>query len=107
MGLCWHDFIHHPERAGLTCSECGIQWTSGGEYNVPAYSTDLRAAFDVVERLRGEGWLFEAGNFEGGDWLVAFSRSATVGREEAGAECEADTLPEAIARAALATREDG
>jgi hypothetical protein len=71
---------------------------------VPRYSADLRAAFEVVERLRGEGrWLvLRGGTLPDGspDWLAEFGQDddAWFGR---GA-----TAARAIARAALATRED-
>jgi hypothetical protein len=69
---------------------------------VPHYSVDLRAAFDVVERLRGEGWRVEMGS-AGDGWWANFWRMR--GDRGEAYEREAETLPLAIVTSALATRE--
>jgi hypothetical protein len=75
---------------------------------VPHYSVDLRAAFEVVERLRGEGWRVEMGS-AGECWRTTFARRATSSRTSyrphVVVERHAETLPLAIVTAALATRE--
>lgn len=88
---CYH--APDPEVSGT------IQgWTSCTQHEkrivaVPPYSTDIAAAWTVVEhfyRVRIEHW-------DGAVWTVGFWANQYGGMRTA----EADTLPEAICRAAL------
>lgn len=65
---------------------------------VPHYSTDIAAAWGVVERMRDDDWRVDLWVDEDG-WWVRFTRFLQVGYE-----C-ADTAPEAICRAALKAME--
>lgn len=79
----------HVERAGRV-----------GSMNLPCYSTDLAAAFQVVEKMRADGWTLE---FNNQDRPVAcfWSRYRRADRITCGAETPAP----AICFAALAAIE--
>jgi hypothetical protein len=68
-------------------------------HSCPAYSTDIAAAWQVVEAMNARGWIVNAMNRQVGRWAchVGFAAPnyATV------LECE-DTAPHAICLAALA-----
>lgn len=67
--------------------------------HLPAYSTDIAAAWEVVEKLRAE-WMIRVGTADllGTPWkCVMWQRYMTTG----GPFGEADTAPLAICRAAL------
>jgi Phage ABA sandwich domain len=70
---------------------------------VPHYSTDIAAAWLLVECLRDEGWLLSITPDEpGGGWAVQYKPKE---RNLHGWE-RADTVPLAICRAALAARKE-
>lgn len=68
------------------------------ESGIPAYSTNIFAAFTVVEHLRQEGWRFRCGDLKNG-WTVEFYGWKDM--EFSKAEGEAFTLQRAICIAAL------
>ena len=59
------------------------------------YSTDISAVWSVVEKLRGEGWVFSLAN-AGGSWSAGFGRVGGKTVLEF-----AETAPLAICEAAL------
>jgi len=63
----------------------------------PPYSTDVAAAWHIVERMRAEGWQIVV-DTRPGNWLVQFF--STDGTQRSAAS--ADGLPLAICRAAVA-----
>ncbi len=86
-----------PRLSGSECPSCGYDghWDPDA---VPDYSTDIRAAFEVVEKLRSMG---HSVNIESDDgYEVSFA-----GCDEAGFDTIdygfADTAPHAICLAAL------
>ena len=106
----WHTLVADPDGAGewWQLDPDGVQI----EYmkypgrmrplSVPEFSTDIAAAFQVVEAMREKGWVLFDLNWPhtGNQWAAMFARwgqNATEGR--------ADTAPEAICRAALAALE--
>jgi hypothetical protein len=105
MGEHVHDWREHPYSHGdpdlLQCRKC-LDAGYAPVPELPAYSSDLRAAFEVVERLRGEGWRVEMGS-AGDGWWANFWRMR--GDRGEAYEREAETLPLAIVTSALATRE--
>lgn len=71
---------------------------------LPHYSTDIGAAWLVVEKMRANGYAFDAGSWEnmddGNNWVAEFEHcSALVSVRGLGA-----TMMEAICKAALACR---
>lgn len=71
------------------------QSTSG----VPCYSTDIKAAFDLIEHLRGQGWTLSisANDYITEPWDVRLFHG-----DDRRAIAHGATLPVAICRAALA-----
>ena len=72
-----------------------------GNRPIPPYSTDIAAAFDVVEAMRGRGWFLELENGQDGLFIAEFLRwhghCSPVSGESAA--------PAAICEAALAAVE--
>lgn len=68
---------------------------------VPAYSTNIAAAWLVVEELTAHGLRLSLDMFGGDPWWAEFADE----RWERGAQATAPTAPEAICRAALAAME--
>lgn len=66
------------------------------DLRVPHYSTDIAAAWLVVERMTSQGWWLEI-DHGGVDWKITFYG---LGDDPFPTE-RADTAPEAICRAAL------
>ena len=81
-------------------------WKDGcGTLMLDEYSTDIYAAWAVVEKMRERGWQFNifSPNSEGGEWEAEFSRPGPVHADELWAnEVAAETAPLAICGAALA-----
>lgn len=75
-----------------------MPWDSNALNVVPAYSTDIAAAMEVVEKLRADGWSFACTLYEGRLPYASFCKKTVASSRNA----EAPTLPEAICRAALA-----
>lgn len=76
---------------------------------VPRFSTDATAMLTVIEKMRERGWNFHADNAsgDGGPW-TGEPRIFKYGCRFRGATCGveiADTLPLAVARAAMAALE--
>lgn len=69
---------------------------------LPRFSTDIAAAFEVVDRMQGReyGWDLWLPNSAG------FQRVAKVYNGSGEWTAKGDTLPEAICRAAIAARAD-
>lgn len=107
--VAWKDqrYIVAPDE-GLRDNEIWAQgdedvWV-GGTREVPHYSTDIGAAWLVVEKMRADGYAFDAGSWEnmndGNNWVAEFEHcSALLPVRGLGA-----TMPEAICKAALACR---
>jgi hypothetical protein len=68
---------------------------------VPLYSLNIASAMEVVERMRKQGWSFACTLYEGKLPYASFCRGTAASSKNA----EADSLPEAICRAALAAIE--
>lgn len=89
------------ERCQKDCSE----WNTGMRLRLkpmpkgnPRYSTDIAAAMQVVEKLRGQSLavsIMDTDAGAGGNWSVTFDSPVR------GFEAECLSLPEAICRAAL------
>ena len=82
---------HEPKCGGKgRCApSCG--------FTLRAYSTEIAAAFVVVEKMRANGWSFACTLYEGELPYASFCRKTVATSRKA----EASTLPEAICRAAL------
>ncbi len=79
-----------------------------GRYAMPAFSSEITAAMDVVEKLRSLGFHLELITAVGG-WEVSVYRRYARGGEVVPpllAQYEGLSLPEAICRAALAARQN-
>jgi len=68
-----------------------------GEFDLPNYSTDIKAAWEVVEKFSDES--FELDHFCDGVWTCKFRWVDDEGESEA--EAKAKTAPRAICLAAL------
>ena len=66
---------------------------------LPHFSTDIKATFLVVEKMREDGYTFLLYDNEDGDWFANFGETI----ETAVAE---ETIPMAICLAALKTKEN-
>ena len=66
---------------------------------IPHYSTDIAAAWQVIERMAADGWICDVFN-RGDDWVCEMSRHDVMVTDEAGA-------PLAICRAALLAVDHG
>jgi hypothetical protein len=76
---------------------------------LPAYSTDISAAFSVVERMREKDFHFELTAFDelhGKTWDADFVLWDKNGNRLRRGNYECDSAPEAICRAALAAMAD-
>lgn len=101
MGLCAHEwkFVPHDDDDGVyrICQKCHLEFwglrppTYGCHYG--SYSTDIAAAWEVVEKLR----MFVL-PFGKTDWCSTNTRNFRGAFENIGV---ADTAPLAICRAAL------
>lgn len=82
--------VMHPEADPTRCAELsGLGWVA------PYYSTEIAAAWKVLEKVQEIGSLQ---NFGGFGWRCEIHTASPGGRDCAG---EADTAPLAICRAAL------
>jgi len=97
---CPNQFNH----AAFKCKKCGaFKWASDNRWQekieIPCYSTDIAAAWEVVEKFTKDKidvnvqYLFEGECDNGVDWNCLIGESML----------EADTAPLAICRAALLT----
>jgi len=99
----------------------GQKYVHGGEPHMndrindflPAYSTDISAAWKVVEKLTAEGYCPALVNDDFGHWALSFSGTQPVEEKTNGCIstwCDevdwADTAPHAICLAALKAVED-
>jgi hypothetical protein len=93
--------MRHRDVDGQHIEHGPDEWMRGpdGEapryaYMVPVdhYSTDIAAAWEVVEKLKPDDWAFRVEVLDDGDWWASFSATA---------ESWAGTVPLAICRAAL------
>lgn len=66
-------------------------------YKLPDFSGDIAAAMEVVEKMRVGGWSFACTLYEGKLPYASFCKLTAASSRNA----EADSLPEAICRAAL------
>lgn len=94
--------------------EWGITSPDGnreGELFLRAYSTDIAAALEVVEKMRGDNWRFGCSSREFGTgdnwWAWLENPPHWESSDTKSATAEADTLPLAICRAALLAMLDG
>lgn len=98
---CDSDFLGEKrffERTGHGHSCCDV---------VPCYSSEVSAAFSVVERMRELGWWCQmrtpwGGDDEGDGYWAGFTPQGVTGwNGRPDHWTKADTMPEAICRAAL------
>ncbi len=87
------------ERVWYCLKHNKLAWT----WNIPGYSTDIAAAWEVVEKLREDGWSFHVDDVgfndaTEGQWRVMFTE-ATTGNKHVFADGQ--TAPHAICLAAL------
>lgn len=98
------------ERALAVCEQENARGTEYGTFapavsNVPHYSTDIAAAWEVVEAMRVKGWDFwlDSLGFPGGEWRVLLQMRERESLDVvADAWGEAPTPALAICRATLA-----
>lgn len=95
--------IHGNNECYPTASVSRIGQSYDG---VPDYSGQVAMAFEVVERMREQGWTPElSSNYPDPEWDVAFQLREKLGddiwRSRGHGEHSAVSLPEAICRAAL------
>lgn len=78
----------------------GVQIARAGREgsDLPHYSTDHAAAWQVVEQMQAQGWNFACDDMGGLPWWVEFSQAGY----RRGGQNTASTLPLAVCRAALA-----
>ena len=101
MGRCFHVWGTPNDGLLWTCTKCGItEGAAGGPLN-PRYSDEIAAAWQVVEKMREQGWWVEVRS----DYNATVPLTRTICAFGKGQVCEfaeADTAPEAICLAALA-----
>jgi hypothetical protein len=97
--VLFESHIVNPDFPQWTGEEMEITVSS----MIPGYSTNLLAAFDVVENLRGKGFGFLIGTRAGG-WIVRIVIELDM--QELEYKGNADTLPRAICLAALKSVEE-
>ena len=78
----------------------------GGVEQIPAYSTSIAAAWEVVEKLLSKGWELDEGikkmaRLEDGGFVVEFNSSSLNPGKSRGPRAFAPTAPHAICLAAL------
>lgn len=73
--------------------------------DAPNYSTDIAAAWQVVEKMRADGWHYSIGSLPGGIIRVNFSFTTSSGFEEI--ELTGNSIPELICRVALWGKQKG
>ena len=93
----WNDY---PEK---WCGKChaGVNQPGSGRWNLPKYSEDISAAWEVVEKLRTDGLMVDLtseGAIKNPGWQVTVEDS----RSDDAWFSYADTAPQAICEAALA-----
>lgn len=69
--------------------------------NMPAYSTDIAAAWLVVELMRADGWQFDLGSNDESEWYAEFVRVIRGPRAAIGGLHTNESAPLAICLAAL------
>lgn len=99
-------YVERHERDESWCYDCGaLIGNQGADERIPApYSTDIAAAFLVVEKLRADGWRFslDDSGADGQTWEAWFCRDWD-GESWAVTVCEkAASMEHAICLAALA-----
>ena len=98
-----------PVEILLPDTEGDMPWVGGKlpgrSYDgVPEFTTDIAAAFTVVEKMREDGWCFvDLTSYGDCTWRATFD----TGSDSASASDVAPTLPLAICRAALRAKEEG
>ena len=99
---CWYDYCrncgYEPRCEGIDDTDCETP---------PPYSTDIAAAWEVVEKLMDEGDVFLEW-WQDGEWFVA-DKPMGVREDAITARCDGKTTgkpsaPLAICRAALLAR---
>lgn len=85
-----------------------IKWENsiGGQKEIPNYSSDISAAWEVVEHFKSKGYLFSLKNLVGGKYEFSLTDWGGMCSIYTG---QGDTPSSAIVKAALLTtlREDG
>lgn len=66
-------------------------------YSAPNYSESIETAMQVVDKMRAQGWSFACTLYEGKLPYASFCKGTAASSRNA----EAESLPEAICRAAL------
>ncbi len=105
---CGHDGYSRERRPdGYTkCLACELKLKSSewGSKHIPNYSTSIEAAWEVVEKMRKDGWNFSIGNgYKGNNWRVHFTERLDREPFRGGLfhEANADKAPRTICEAAL------
>lgn len=92
---------HRSGEAPWSCHARGDSPDQGGE--TAHFSTDMDAAWPVVEAMQGRGFVFTLRYRDSGGWRACFMTRPTT--ENRSPSRVADTAPLAICRAALAAVE--
>ncbi len=95
MGVCHHNWTTKPGKQGQQCVKCGVLRCMVSPTHTPDYSTDIAAAWEVMEHaglldFERRGWnLF----YDDGVWVIGDDKflGIAIGK----------TAPLAICRAAL------
>lgn len=100
LGKHWHEWVKIDPPTFFKC-ECGRERWSGKPDGYPKYSTDIAAAFKVIEFLRAQKHQTFMDN-ETGKWAVEMY---PLGEFPAAEVRGAESLPLAICQAALKLKE--
>ncbi len=80
-------------------------WYPGDKSGCPAYSTEIAAAWQVVEKLKSQLWMLSLHDHGGGQWFAGFAEHDGRYMTNREAACRiADSAPLAICLAALEAR---
>lgn len=99
MGFCAHGWAHDGHGDRTTCSKCGKHERHVAYPDTPRYSTDMGAAWAVVEKFRVGGSLVSISAQPEGHWFVNASKALNP-NGDGTADGWDDTYPDTTVRVA-------
>jgi Phage ABA sandwich domain len=101
FGKCWHEYNHKTQYGQKCCGKCLSRQAEFHTYPNLKYSSDISAAWKVIEEMESQGYYLNIiGKCGGNAYYVRFEQSEQKG------ESVSLSLPTAICQAALSTIEE-
>lgn len=102
-----YSYIGRVEREGWYLQSSGYDSGDVREIVPAPYSTSIAAAWEVVEKLKADGWDIHIdsmgfNNDIEGEWRTFFSHPHEMGDQRAHVFGDGDTVAEAVCKSALA-----